>query len=258
MAAWFESQIGVSRLEQERSLVENDAQFDGLRLVMSENGEPPSWHGQIQFTPSIGKPETVDLRIAYPRVGYLEGDELPSVFDEAKRFEAMPGKSLADRHIVERSNGDHAFCLTLPERRELTIESPHGFVDFLCAVLFYLEKQFIYDRTEEWPGQAEPHDPCIAVANFLIESKFQDIEDPCVTELFYKMICDELALPSRNSLCPCGSQRKYKRCHFLAVESARYAYHKSPRVQAALMRRRTLNDKSEALQKPLHAPEPTR
>ena len=136
----------------------------------------------------------IDFRSNYPA-------SEPIAYDAAGHFPTG-----LDRHILL----DGQFCLWLPPCSPWDEDDPNSFLRFLDEVTVFLERQLIYDATggKEWPGPQYRHGK-YGYLDFML-SLLGDNEEHF--QALFPVILGHLR-PERNELCPCGSQRKYKRCH---------------------------------------------
>jgi len=139
------------------------------------------------------------LRVEFPTI---YPDWIPDV------FMLEPGvKYVAERHIEANGRG----CLCLPH--EFLRYFPNGvrfnlYFDRLVAP--WLVGQAFYDEHGRWPFQCRDHGK-----NGVLEglAEMLDIADLRVVERFARVLVRKKA--ARDSeLCPCGSGRKLRDCHF--------------------------------------------
>src|SRR5262249_32002220 len=87
---------------------------------------------------------------------------------------------------------------------------------FLDQLVVFWERQLIYDDCGKWPGSAYGHDQ---------EGYLQFVEEQLGGDAKLAGALAPLVLGGfsvgRNEHCPCGSRRKFKRCHLWTVEEIR-------------------------------------
>jgi hypothetical protein len=127
-------------------------------------------------------------------------DREPMVYDAENLFEHIP-----NRHFYP--NGK--MCLWLPEDSAWNPDDADTIITLFDHVVTYLDRQRIYDVIGKWPGGERAHGQ-VGYLEYLKE----------IAERESKIAKDipNRALPitgkfGRNTLCPCGSGRKYKYCH---------------------------------------------
>ena len=133
----------------------------------------------------------------------LDGNGWPKVYEIGGRHRQIAKKhnvKIIDLHFY---SDDDACCLGLqfPDNRSLSIR---GFLEQLVIPFFYqlsyIEKfGIVASRNDLWGEYS--HDK------------------QGLTEYLTEISISAKQNPGRNDLCPCGSGKKYKRCHQDAVES---------------------------------------
>ncbi len=156
--------------------------------------------GDFVLQTDCGITSSIAIRVVFPK-NYPDSE--PTAFDAAGRFPVM-----ADRHIVK----DGQFCLWLPPCSRWDTDDPNRILRFLDEVTVFLERQMTFEATGTWPGGQYKHGPhgyeefMLAILN----------GNAAYFASLFPVILGKVD-PGRNEPCPCGSQKKYKRCHSDAV-----------------------------------------
>lgn len=181
--------------------------YPGLAFRVDTAGERIHLEGDFIIEAECGVRTPIRIRVdfhaSYP------ADE-PTAYDATGRF--LPS---LDRHILK----DGQFCLWLPPCSPWDRDDPYRLLRFLDEVTVFLERQLIYEATgeREWPGRQYAHGAA-GYREFMLSTL--DGNEQHLQSLFPVIIGTSRL--SRNELCPCGSSRKYKRCHAEQVESIIY------------------------------------
>jgi hypothetical protein len=195
--AWFERSDG-NVLRAEEALVKGF--YPGLRFQLDADGRRINLEGNFVLQTDCGVATSIAIRVVFPR-DYPESE--PTAFDVASRFPVS-----ADRHIIK----DGQFCLWLPPCSPWDKDDPNRLRRFLDEVTVFLERQMTFDATGTWPGGQYKHGRR-GYEEFMLALLHGDTAH--FAALFPAILGH--AHPGRNELCPCGSQKKYKRCHLDAV-----------------------------------------
>lgn len=127
----------------------------------------------------------------------------PLVFETGGRFVRDD-----DHHI----GGDGRCCLWLPPLSKWDSERPQALCEFLDEVAVFFDRQLIFEATGRWPGPSWEHGPP-GYWQFIVESLGkEEVADTFLVGL--KM--------GRGDICPCGSGRRFKRCHLPQFDTLRY------------------------------------
>jgi SEC-C motif len=198
---WFERSSGAL-LRQEQAVV--NEYYPGLVFRADDAGLRMSLEGDFILEADCGVPTRIRTRIDFPS-NYPASE--PTAYDAAGHFPTG-----LDRHILP----DGQFCLWLPPCSSWDNDNPSSLLRFLDEVTVFLERQLIYDATggREWPGPQYKHGKYgyIEFMLSILGNKGDDFRT------LFPVILGHVH-PERNELCPCGSKRKYKRCHADRVES---------------------------------------
>jgi hypothetical protein len=128
----------------------------------------------------------------------------PSAYDIEKRFKALPGRPLADRHLGE----DGWCCLWLSPRSEWDSGNPDTLLHFLRQLVAFFERQLVYDAIKRWPGREYAHGDDGYVE--YIRERLCDSEQMVA---LYEAILRGSPRPRRREPCPCGSGKPFASCH---------------------------------------------
>jgi hypothetical protein len=194
---WFERSDGQV-LRAEEALVKEF--YPGLRFCLDADAGLMNLEGDFVLQTDCGVITSIAIRVVFPR-NYPDSE--PRAFDAVGRFPV-----LADRHIIK----DGQFCLWLPPCSAWDKDDPNRLLRFLDEVTVFLERQMTFEATGIWPGGQYKHGPH-GYEEFMLA--LLNGEEAHFASLF--PVIQGKADPGRNELCPCGSQKKYKRCHSDAV-----------------------------------------
>jgi hypothetical protein len=158
--------------------------------------------GLLLFGSDSGITTRVAVRLDFP-ARYPEQE--PTAYDDEGRF--PPG---LDRHILR----DGRCCLWLPPRSRWKPYDLDALLPFLDEVALFFDRQLVYEATggKKWPGGEYPHGHA-GYLEFLQETLTVDRSK---IEALAPALLNR-ARPERNDPCPCGSGRKFKRCHALGI-----------------------------------------
>jgi hypothetical protein len=197
---WYERD-GGTRLAQDRERIA--ASFPGLAYNLDERTRQVSLYGAITLRADCGIATPIQVRIAFPD-DYPEHE--PQAYDGEHHFSHE-----ADRHFYP----DGRLCLWLPPESRWDKKDPDGLCRFLEEVAVFLDQQLIYEAMgkQRWPGGQRSHGD-LGYIEFVQEflGGSQQLLDALGPAL-----ANSPGL-QRNSLCPCGSGKKYKRCHLGVVQ----------------------------------------
>jgi len=154
---------------------EGKAYLTGTFRVLSEHGHE---YGAFR------------LRIVYP-AGFPRRKLVPAVYLDSHRGR---WKNCADAHI----ESDWKLCFCVPGESEIDFAREDSLKQLFACLRTFLLKEWLYQRDlirqeltgkpAEWPGDARPHG---------IEGVREVVKERRL---------------GRNSLCPCGSGKKFKKC----------------------------------------------
>lgn len=200
---WFERDGGARLAHDAALLVEHG--FSGLVHEIRESEVVLG--GVLPIVTGIsGITHHISTEIRFPDTYPL--DE-PKAYDAVKRFAALPGRPLADRHLAE----DGWCCLWLQSRSEWAAADPDALVHYLRQLFSFFERQLIYDLIKRWPGPEYAHGS---------EGYAQDIREtlnqsPQMIALYEEILRGRLK-PRRREPCPCGSAKPFVSCHKLVFD----------------------------------------
>ena len=195
--AWFERSDSCV-LRAEEALVKE--LYPRLRFRLDADVGKMNLEGDFVLQTDCGVSTSIAIRVEFSG-NYPDAE--PIAFDAAARFPVS-----ADRHIIK----DGQFCLWLPPCSPWDKEDPNRLIRFLDEVSVFLERQMTFEVTGIWPGDQYKHGAA-GYEEFMLARLNGNPSD--FAALFPVIL--GRAHPGRNELCPCGSQKKYKRCHADAV-----------------------------------------
>jgi hypothetical protein len=194
---------GGARLAQDRAAIAEV--FSGLSYRIDEAAGRVFLDGVITLVAECGIPTHLAVRVEFPS-DYPQGE--PRIFEVAGRF-----PHVSDRHFFE----DGQCCLWLPPESRWKPEDPDGLCRFLEEAAVFFDQQLVYEAEGqgEWPGEQRSHGD-EGYLEFVQEALGGDrhllaVFAPILTGLKTEHV-------QSNDPCPCGSRRKYKRCHKPRVE----------------------------------------
>ncbi len=204
---WYRRGNGA-RIAADTTLVAEH--FPTLGFRIDEKERKASLEGPLVFLSECGISTAIETRLLFP-LSYPELE--PVAFDSAQRFKPFPGKKIVDRHIYP----DGQCCLWLPPRSPWKSSDPAALRDFLEQLVVFFDRQLIYDDSGVWPGPAYDHGD--AGYKQFIQEELHD--DRVLSDALSPVILGSVAA-GRNQSCPCGSGRKFKKCHLRVVEEIRW------------------------------------
>lgn len=173
-------------------------------LEFQNNGSILSLEGEFVIKTNSGIPKSIRIKIEFPK-DYPKST--PKAYDVENKF----GGYNPNRHI----NTDNSFCLYLPEKVNFDFVKKHTILNFLDILVVFLRKQFIFERAGKWPGYEEPHG--IEALEILYYGKFIGADSPEIRKKLRKYWETKLKV-GRNNPCPCGNNKKYKKCHLPFID----------------------------------------
>jgi len=140
--------------------------------------------------------DSVQLLIVYPDA-FPESNEPPDIYLESHRDIWI---NLGDSHIEE----DWRLCLFVPFEAGINFADESSLQEYIAVVHTFLLKQRIYQKrmaktaltggVARWPGEDRSHG-------------LKGIKEAI----------DDLGRLGRNPPCPCGSGKKFKKCHMREI-----------------------------------------
>lgn len=202
--AWHERADGVVRLAHDRALVAREYPTLGHRI--DEDSGSVHLEGTLVYRTACGIPAEVPVRIDFP-FDYPRRE--PRAFDVAGQFEHS-----LDRHFA---TDEGACCLWLPPKSRWDPSDPDTLLKFLDEVVVFFHRQLVYDAGGQvvWPGPQYGHR--IDGYEQWITEEFGNVQ---ALRAFIPILNANLKV-GRNERCPCGSDRKFKRCHNEMLEHIR-------------------------------------
>jgi hypothetical protein len=194
---------GGARLAQDRLGIADT--FSGLSYRIDEVAGRVFLDGTITLVAECGVPTHLAAHVEFP-VDYPQRE--PRIFEAAGRFPHIP-----DRHFFE----DGQCCLWLPPESMWNPGDPDGLCRFLEVVAVFFDQQLVYEAEGRsvWPGEQRSHGE-EGYLEFVQEVLGGDRQ---LLAIFAPFLLDlQMGCVQSNDSCPCGSRRKYKRCHKRRVE----------------------------------------
>jgi SEC-C motif-containing protein len=203
---WYERDSGV-RLAADRALVAGN--FPTLAFRIDDKAQMVYLEGPLSIHSDCGIDTSIETRLVFPRT---YPDTEPKAFDSAGRFKPHPGKDIKDRHLSSIGQ----CCLWLPPRSPWSPSDPNALRSFLDQLIVFWDRQLIYDDNGKWPGPAYDHDE--QGYRQFVQEELND--DAGLADALAPLVLGRLFV-GRNQACPCGSFRKFKKCHLWRVEEIR-------------------------------------
>lgn len=193
-----------ARLAADTALVAEN--FPTLAFRIDEESQLVFLEGPIAILSDCGISTSIETRLVFPR---SYPDLEPLAFDATRRFQPYPSKTIEDRHLF----GTGQCCLWLPPLSPWSPSNPNAIRDFLDQLVVFFDRQLIYDDTGVWPGPAYDHGG--RGYRQFIQEELE--EDAALADALSPIILRQVSI-GRNEGCPCGSERKFKKCHLRIVE----------------------------------------
>jgi hypothetical protein len=203
---WYERDNGV-RLGADKALVAES--FPTLKFRVDEDSQLVHFEGPLAIDSGCGIATPIETKLVFPR-DYPQSE--PVAYDAAQRFRAHPEKDIKDRHL----STDGKCCLWLPPLSPWSATDPNALRGFLDQLVVFWDRQLIYDDSGKWPGPAYEHDH----KGYLQFVEEQLGGDSKLSRVLAPVVLCGIPI-GRNQHCPCGSHRKFKRCHLRTVEEIR-------------------------------------
>lgn len=202
---WYKRD-GSARLAQDQASISE--MFPGLSYRVDETAGRVFLDGTITLVAECGVPTSIVVRVEFPS-DYPQGE--PRIFEVAERF-----PHVSDWHFF----ADGQCCLWLPPESRWEPDDPEGLCRFLEEVAVFFDQQLVYEAggRSEWPGEQRSHGD---------EGYLEYIVDELGGDRHLLAVFAPILLGHKtghvqsNDLCPCGSRRKYKRCHKQRVENVK-------------------------------------
>jgi hypothetical protein len=202
---WYQ-QDGGARLAQDRACIAE--MFPELSYRIDETSERVFLDGTITLLAECGIPTSIAVRVEFPS-DYPQGE--PRIFEVAGRF-----THVSDRHFF----ADGQCCLWLPPESRWKSNDPDGLCRILEEVAVFFDQQLVYEAEglDVWPGGQRSHGD-EGYLEYLQEVLGGDQQ---LLAVFAPILAGlKKGHTQSNDPCPCGSRRKYKRCHKQRVEEVR-------------------------------------
>lgn len=194
---------GGARLAQDRASIAEA--FSDLTYRIDEVAGRVFLDGTITLVAECGVPTPIAIRVEFP-LNYPEGE--PRIFEVAGRF-----PHVSDRHFFE----DGQCCLWLPPESRWNPDNPDGLRCFLEEAAVFFDQQLVYEAEGRgvWPGKQRSHgdEGYLEFIGEVLGGSRQ------LLAIFAPVLIGlKTGHVQSNDPCPCGSRRKYKRCHKPSVE----------------------------------------
>lgn len=192
---WYERGQG-ERFRHDDAIVR--AYYSDLAWRIDADAGKASLVGAVAILEPGGIRTKVAMRIDFP-TDYPDSE--PAVFETGHQF---PWHQ--DRHIIP---ADGQCCLWLGPRSGWQPDDPDVLHAFLDQVALFFDRQLVCDATGRWPGEAWQHG---------VHGYWDFIVEEVGREKAADWFVAGVSL-GRNTPCPCGSKRRYKRCHLPGFEA---------------------------------------
>ncbi len=198
---WYELNNGV-RLAYDRALIAKH--YPSLAYDVNNETGRVDLQGPLRFVAACGIPTPVMVFVHFP-FDYPHTE--PRAYDRDQQF-----PHIADRHFYP----DGQCCLWLPPESRWNKDDPDALCAFLDEVTIFFDRQLVYDAEGSgiWPGPQRSHGSK-GYIEFVLE--FMNGDQALLMTL--APVLSNIITVGRNSVCPCGSGQKYKRCHLHLVET---------------------------------------
>ncbi len=200
----------AARLEADRLLPAPDL----LGLSWAEHEGEPVVEGDLVLDDGCGPPQAFAVRIVFPP-GYPLHE--PLVYDVRGRFE-----HIADRHFYD----DGHCCFWHPLESAWEPGDPEGLLRIVAETAAFFRRQLICDVRGKYPGPQRAHGGLGT-----LEALAASLGEARLVLLFRKTLLFEGEC-GHNAPCPCGSRRKYKRCHLAVLQAIRQRVNQEAMRQA--------------------------
>ena len=179
-------------------------QYPKLALI-ERSGNLPSLKGQIDIIDDDTTIETFDVLIQYTE-NFPNG--YPLAYETGGRFPRFS----PDLHI----NSDGTLCLNVEQEEALETRNGITTVVFIQKVLIP-NLAWRVCRVEGLTTELEEHRHGVSGIIDSYQEKLKTDNVKLILVLLGKAALNQL--PERNDMCFCGSEKKYKQCHYQAIES---------------------------------------
>jgi hypothetical protein len=176
---------------------------DFLGLSWAEHEGQPVVEGDLLLDDGYGPPQAFAVRIVFPAAYPLEE---PSVYDVQGQF-----LHIADRHFYH----DGRCCFWHPLESGWDSSDPQGLLRIVAEIAAFFRRQLICDAMGEYPGPQRAHGD-----DGTYEALAARLGGAPRVALFQEALLFQGECGC-NAPCPCGSRRKYKKCHLSVLQSIR-------------------------------------
>jgi len=188
---WYERGDGA-RFKRDDAIVRTC--YPELEWKIDQTTRLAALEGDISIAEPCGTKASVSTRVAF-LFDYPKSE--PLAFETGHRF--VWDK---EHHILPATG---YCCLWLPPLSRWNPEDPDALRPFLDELVVFFDRQLVLEASgkQRWPGPSWAHG-VFGYWDFVIE------------QLGSEKAADNFIAGraiGRNEVCPCGSERKYKRCH---------------------------------------------
>jgi hypothetical protein len=202
---WYEKGDGPARFAREKILL---AAYPTLEYVAEEETGTLRLEGSFAYDSQSGIRDEIKVLVVFP-LDYPNHE--PRAYDSDNHF-----PHTLERHFYDDGYANGRCCLWLPPKSKWNASNPESIRVFLDEVAIFFERQLIFDATGTWPGAEYDH----GSNGYLEWMKEVLANNERLVEIFSSVLGGSVKV-GRNEICPCGSGRKYKRCHLPKIEEIR-------------------------------------
>lgn len=174
-------------------------------VLMDRSGKLPSLKGRIDIVDDGTTIETFDVLIQYTETF---PNAYPLAYETGGRFP----RSSPDLHI----NSDGTLCLNVEQEEALETRNGITTINFIQKVLIP-NLAWRVCRLEGLTIELKEHRHGVLGIIDTYKEKLKTDNVKLILILLGKAASNKL--PRRNNICFCGSEKKYKQCHYQAIES---------------------------------------
>jgi hypothetical protein len=197
--SWYERDDGA-RLDQDQALIAEH--YPELHFQVDHEKSRVEIDGLLRLVADCGITTPIHVRLVFPD-DYPDAE--PRAFDIGARF---PHDS--DHHFFT----DGQCCLWLDLDSGWDRSNPNALLSFLDQLVLFFDRQLTYEATGSWPGGERPHGRNSATIDLVLDLINRDSQ---LLDALMPTFANRSTV-GRNSSCPCGNAKKFKRCHLGIVE----------------------------------------
>ncbi len=197
--------LAIAPDEFERIQADLGDRYPTLHIFTNQDGATEVAGRFPVFDSNDKKLEAFSLSIILPPAYPVE---LPIVYEVGGRI-----PRIADRHVF----GNGSACIFMPDDRWRCFPVSSSFVDYLDGPLRnYFLSQLYYEETGKWLFGEYSHDGKGIIEYY---QELFEIQDVSTVIYFLFALCESKL--RKQSMCPCGSGKKVKRCCLLKLRELR-------------------------------------